>query len=574
LVDAVGNTQTVAGPSIVVDAERPTISGLAQNGALFSTVAQHNRVQVTFDTPESITAVGGTLSVTLSGRDMPCLAWQAAPPNYTCHFDVQGDEGEGSHQISVSTGDRAGNSDNEVTNVTFDFTAPSLVSPNATPNPVGVNQLETLVLTPGEGLATAPEISVASASGTLAFQPAATGASTFTRTILASDPSGAYVPTVSMRDLAGNASVISAPPFTVDTVVPTISNLKTKGGHEDRLFSRTALFNRVSIEFDTPESLDAAGASLFVALRGHPVHCNPWSAQPPNYVCPYDIGTVDVGEGDGVRTVVVQTRDAAGNSASDTATITFDFTAPRLLSPSSAPAIVGIGQQESLTLTPSEELRVSPTLVVTGASGGSLEFGSFLAGTVYSFEYVVGAGDASDTYTPSLDMTDLVGNHAFVAGRPFVVDTKVPRITNSTITGGYQGKLFSRVGGYQLLTLTFNTSEAVGGTNGAVTASVAGHPMGCGSYQATAPNFACTFDVTSLPSETSGAKAIVISARDAAGNLDSANATVTFDFDAPTIVSLTPTLANVGVNQLEVLALVANEGLLEAPTLAVRRTHA
>ena len=597
--DLVGNKpmMPLAGPSFEVDTKLPVISAVTVNANRFSTLPGYSSIKLTFDVTKSLDNSSTPLSVTLGGLCPPpagstpstptacvlqCSAFQLTFPSYTCTYQVSGNEltADGSAIKSISQAvlpvfvqglDAAGNPASASTTVTLDFTPPSLISQQATVPNAGVGQVESLVLSASEPLQVAPGV-ITGGTGKLPFALAAGTTYTFQHTITSSDPSGLYTSAVSMIDLAGNPASATGPSFNVDTNVPVVSKIVINAAR----FSAVAGFNQIQATFQVNKSLDTAGSSLLVALDAEcPLapkeqclfKCGTYQAMTKQYACTY-LATATELTNQGVSIaqlaqanvpVLITAVDEAGNSAAATATVTLDFQAPILLSASATVPIVGVGRQEQLIVAANETLTGPPTLVVMGP--GSAPAFQWEAQTAYAFAYGVQASDPSGTYTSLITLTDAVGNAAnAVTGPSFTVDSVIPRISNVKTSAS----IYSEASGFNAVTLTFDTAKPV---DMGRTVTLSGRPMSCNGYQAQSPRYTCTY-TASLAQDTSGPQSIVIQTVDEAGNSDTANVTIDFDFSLLTISgTIAPSPVKSGVTPAFTVA--ASKPLSVAPKLAV-----
>ena len=112
----------------------------------------------------------------------------------------------------------------------------------------------------------------------------------------------------------------------------------------------------------------------------------------------------------------VEAKDAAGNFAVKSDTVTFDFTAPKVLS-ASGPGTVKAGDKPFYRLNVDETLStsVAPTLVVTHTDGLTTAPFAFVSGTTYLFSLDPPSGQKAGTYSVKAVLEDDVGNAATVA---------------------------------------------------------------------------------------------------------------------------------------------------------------
>jgi hypothetical protein len=303
----------------------PALTNVNVDRPRYSAVTGYNEIRLTFDTSKAVDTVPASLKVTLGEALFKCGARQTTSPNYTCTYAVTGTETEGDQTVSLQATDAAGRVGTASATVTLDFTPPSWAQATATPASARRGVVETLELTPSEPLLRAPTLLARTESGTVPFALTEGSGYTFTHTIAEADADGWCFTVLTLIDSVGNQATIEGPSFTIDTTVPTLSNIAT----DANLYSAIAGFNVVTVTFDASESLDAMAAALDVSLEGTTMTCVDVSPATPRYSCTYKTkGT----EGDGPHVIAIQATDAAGNSSNATAVVNFDFTPPSLTS--------------------------------------------------------------------------------------------------------------------------------------------------------------------------------------------------------------------------------------------------
>jgi len=234
---------------------------------------------------------------------------------------------------------------------------------------------------------------------TLDLVNSSAGLHIFEYTVTAQDTDGTFALYLEATDLAGNATNRQAPSgrtgleLNIDVTPPTVSNVDVAEGP----YSAARSSRDVELTFDCPDNLndnlDQSTAYLKVSIGGKPMGCELYSPSLPNYRCTY---RVQAGDPTGEITIVIETRDSAGNTAlNNEATIRFDLAPPRVVgsallrTPAFAPAADGdivhfsaadpfTGEPVTATLLvfADEPLDddLAPALFVDGP--GSLDFGA------------------------------------------------------------------------------------------------------------------------------------------------------------------------------------------------------
>jgi hypothetical protein len=276
--DALGHTATQAA-TFQVNTLDPVELNFKVNGAFFSAVDGFNQVVVTFDYVDVLDMGAVTLSAVLGGftKDgsplvMTCSAFQPSSPNYTCTYQVLGNElsadgvtpianlPNATLSLTVSAVDSVGNEGSTDTVVTFDFTPPALIAapslvyippPNmyttggldactGFQNPLSTVSAATtctdieVSLTVSEALGSPPTMSTA--DGTLVFSLSDSSQQSYyfdgVVTTPGKPPDGTgYGLVITAIDLVGNTGFLTpeGPTLTIDTTPPVIP-ATTPGG--------------------------------------------------------------------------------------------------------------------------------------------------------------------------------------------------------------------------------------------------------------------------------------------------------------------------------------------------------
>jgi hypothetical protein len=254
--------------------------------------------------------------------------------------------------------------------------------------------------------------------------------------------------------------------------------------------------------------------------------CGAWQSAPPNYACSY---TVTGTETEGTTEISIGALDAAGNMGFGSGSVEFDFTGPALqlsVQPTGRPA--RLGELVTVGVAANEALNPAGIALDSGALNLGTPSGS---GTSYSWTYTVKDTD-SGTFNLSATAADAVGNLAAApATGTILLDGIAPTLSNVSADRAK----YSRVAGFDTVTLTFDCTEDVGSGLGV---TVGGAAMSCGAWQTQSPSYACTYTVQS--GDTGGVKSIEIKATDAAGNSAYGSGSVEYDFTGPAVISAGP----------------------------------
>jgi hypothetical protein len=386
---------------------------------------------------------------------------------------------------------------------------------------------------------------------------------------------------VALTDEAGNAQTYTSANsselpamLTVDNSPPLISNLSA----DRAAYSEAMGFNQISLTFNLSEDLDAVPNGLSAVVDGTLFSggCGAYQASSPNYTCTH---IVDATQGSGFKSVVVTARDAAGNASVEGTSVEFDFDPPGLQFHSVSPSPVdALATDIAYSLIPDELLdpAIPPTLTVGGPQALAFIPPS---SPPWIFNYTVLGTEAPGTYTADITLTDAAGNSTLLSGAAydFVLDVQAPAISNIATN---QSK-FSTRPGFNQISLTFDVDENLDGVTNGLRVEVDANAFSCGTYQASSPNYTCTY---TLASGTEGVRTITVLVEDASGNSDVGSINVEFDFTPPAIASAAvvyvPDPSNVlgavdvarNDTAIRVIA-VANEAIsqlpADAPTLVI-----
>ena len=292
---------------------------------------------------------------------------------------------------------------------------------------------------------------------------------------------GLYTVRVNATDLAGNLRFASYI-FTVDSTAPTVTLTSPANG-----------------------SYFPAGTTIDLAVADTNLNAADWTlgGAPTAFSSPFDISTT--GWADGPYTVRVNATDLAGNRRFASFTFTVDSTPPTLTltSPSNGSYIVA-GTTIDLSVSDTNLDLVDWT--TAGAPTGLLS----------PFD-ISTTGWADGSYTVRVNATDLAGNLRF-GSFLFILDSTPPTVT---LTSPASGSVV--VAG---TTLDLAVSDA---NMNSVTWTTGGAPT----------TLASPYDI-STTGWADGAYTLRVNATDLAGNLRSANFTVTLDSTPPSVALNSP----------------------------------
>jgi len=218
--------------------------------------------------------------------------------------------------------------------------------------------------------------------------------------------------------------VLDGEGFSVDSELPAIGSLTAAPA---RLSDQPG-HDTLSVTFDVSEAADVEVRAGGAEVSGCDESDN--GDDTFTYACSF---AVTAAAGGGSKNVTVSAADDAGNSASDTVSVVFDFDPPQLVSADPGQPAYRTGETLVYTVNADEPI-AAPTLVVTHDSGGPVDdfFGDPVQATGTGFVYTrdVLPADAG-SYTVRVDLEDEAGNTlADAAGTAFVIDVAAPDVTD------------------------------------------------------------------------------------------------------------------------------------------------
>lgn len=510
------------------------------------------------------------------------LAWpldqQVDPRTFRFRLVPAGTEAEGPRNIATTARDLAGNVIELAlpAKLTIDFTAPTaenvLLSPTAA-RPGDIVVATVTLSEPAEAVAT---LVSEGGTATLGFDLDAqsTSSALVYRHVVREGEDGIYdLSLQSVSDAAHN----STPPIALGTLTidgTPAALLDYSQNKQSLLGSDTLLVTFRADETLASDPIVKVGTHELVRTAG-----------PDPYV--YELPLLDTGLA-GSLAIQVDLADLAGNRSSFLpGGATIDARAPAIVDVVFSPASARLGSRVLLTVTVDERLGSPPAL--SWVAGADLPF-TFLSqsGFNYNFSFVVDDSVAEGNHAlAAVALVDEAGNAATVdlasalgSVPVFSIDNVPPALDALATTGAR----FSAEPGFDLVEVSFDCSEDLG-PSGSLEVTIGDVPMSCTPRQATSPNHSCSYVVTGF--ETEGHNLIAVSARDAAGNVGIASASVELDFTGPgiaadsTAVQLIPGPGNLLASVSAVSAgtearvvFVANEPLSADPLVATSAPEA
>jgi hypothetical protein len=531
------------GPAPVVLSAVDRSGNLARDVSLGTVLLDFTAPRITEVTAErgAVARAGGTLVVRV-GVDDPAVSrpevalvggggFEHVESQGAVHrfsYVAAGSEAETPYAVRVRVTDAAGNASERSVEglVAFDFTAPAVVAgtPRFLANPVQKGATAGVAFSVGEPLAALPRV-VMRAEGAGGREFEWRNVSLVGLEVAASQPlsgveDGTYqVLAEGLRDAAGN--VLASHPLgtlVVDSSPPVVGGLEL-----DRRQVRRG--QPLEIAFTANELL---GADPVVTVGGAAAERAPSADGRYRYL--FTPGAADA---EGLATVVVSLRDAAGNAGAGIETVELDFTPPALASTQAAPSVVKLGDDLVWSLQVTEPLGGDGLPSVSISRDGVALPGIFpavpLVRTSTGFAWRVAGPDLADgAYAVELSLTDVAGNDSGpVAGAGFTVD-RTPPVVSALAPDR------ARVRAGDPLSIDFVVSEPLAEPP---VVTVGGRP----ADPAQAPDAAhpgWTYRLTpDAARDAEGPATVVVAVRDLAGNTADALATVELDFTPPSVAS-------------------------------------
>ncbi|WP_338557206.1 Ig-like domain-containing protein [Erwinia sp. E_sp_B04_8] len=549
-VDAAGNPASTSGSVEVLLNTLPdaTIVTPFVDGALNAAEAGVNQ---TLTGTTGIVGTGQTVSVTVDGNALDATVSDNGNWSAILTPDLAATLGNGTHTITVTVGDRAGNSNTETLGFNAIITglpAPTLVVPFADGVLNAAEAAAGGALTGVTGIAGPQTVSV-NINGTV-YQAAvdtATGSWSLAlpASVLVTLPDGNWPITVTATDSVGNSGSTPGSLLVAINDLPDVSiNLPFGDGLlsiNEATASQLLSGSTGKIEAGQTVTVSVSGFNNGVAVPATVDASGNWSLT----LTPAELTAI----GNGTHTVTVTATDTAGNSDSATLDYTAVLTAPDpTINTPFGDGILNISEAAgAITLTGT-----------TGAAGANqgVQLRIDLAGVTYT-----GTVDASGAWTVNLPAGAL---SALTSGAHTVNVTVTDPAGNSTTEGlNFTAALAAPV---PTLNTPFvdgflNGTEAAAGATLTGTTGVTGADqavrvtLGGTNYDATvATNGTWTLDLTpaQLGALPQTAQTVTVVASDAAGNTATVAGNFTVDTQAPTI-TLQPFAGDNALNYVESL---------------------
>jgi hypothetical protein len=554
----------LSGGGLLLDFSPPRIT----SASLDRTVARSGvPIELSIELSESLPAPPDLVMVHPSGESHPFVHTDVSGAlGHVYSFTASGGEAEGIYTVRATGADAVGNpfDDPQVATLTLDFTAPEVVTTQVVPQLAAAGQRVVVEVELSETLASFGGLSAESSMGGDDAHVYTEVGNTqtlirFEHTVMPDSDGDFELNLTDLVDLAGNTTTgVVVGGVSYDTTPPALVDFQQS--HSTALAADT-----VTVSFSSSEVL---GSDPVVSLGGLTMNRVGTQTAPYTYALALE-GTGLVG----VQTVQVRIGDVVGNQALlQPGSVDVDAVPPGMVDLVFTPPAARLGVTAVLTVTASEPLAASPTLTWGTASGdpGFQELGPSGLGHLWALD--VTPAQAAGIYEVSqVRLEDVAGNVTVVdTGGLFVlfeIDNQPPVLGTPTT----DAPAYSAQSGHDTITLSFDGHDPVEGQPNqpldTLEVSMAGQPFSCGAYQASSPNYTCTYTVTG--SEPEGLNIIAVRAVDTAGNESATSAAVQLDFSAPTALSTQLRPAQARLGDAVVLNLNASEALGATPLIAV-----
>ncbi|MDF1564849.1 MAG: Ig-like domain-containing protein [Deltaproteobacteria bacterium] len=389
--DAAGNSATSTPNGFTVDTLAPATPTL-------DSPADGDTIATDSPTYAGTAEPGTTVDVTVDGS-VVCTATADAAGAWTCTGSSP--LGEGSHTVSATATDAAGNATSTVDQgFTVDTVAPA--TPTIT-TPADGAILATNLPT-FTGTAEAGSAVTVTVDGSLVCSATADAAGAYACTAGAALAEGAHSAEATSTDAAGNSATSTPNGFTVDTLAPATPTLDSPADGD-------------TIATDSPTYAGTAepGTTVDVTVDGSVV-CTATADAAGAWTC---TGSSPLGEGS--HTVSATATDAAGNATSTVDQgFTVDTVAPA--TPTiTTPADGAILATNLPTFTGTAEAGSAVTVTVDGSLVCSAT-----ADAAGAYACTAGAALAEGAHSAEATSTDAAGNSATSTPNGFTVDTLAP----------------------------------------------------------------------------------------------------------------------------------------------------
>ncbi|MHB1411784.1 MAG: beta strand repeat-containing protein [Thermoleophilia bacterium] len=500
-VDNMPRTGAYVSSGSAPDTTAPTVTNIQPAGTVGTTSAT-----ISADYADNVGGSGvNTASSVVYLDGMAVAGCTATVTRVSCPVTALAD---GSHALTVSVADNAGNTGSGTGSFSVDTTAPAVT--NIQPSgAISTNSatIRAYLNDAGSGL-NASTVTVQMDNATLAGCTVNAGTVSCPVTGLAN---GTHAIAISADDNVGNHASASAS-FTVavDLTPPMISGLAPSGWINTTSTTITGNYS------DSGSGIDAASASVYLdsgTLSG----C---TATASSISCPAS------GLANGLHNYSVSVRDLAGNLATSTGSFSVDLTAPILINLSPSDAINATAATISATYSDGSGSGID-TASVRVYLDGNVENNCTAGQSTVSCPTT---GLAQGAHTFSVSVKDLAGNTGTASGS-FTVDSVAPAVSGIAPTGTVSSASVTIYANYADSGSGINSSSAAVYLDGSTT-----RLSGC---TATATSISCP--VTGL---ADGSHTITVSVADNAGNTGTASGSFTVasvDTTPPSITSIEPT---------------------------------
>ncbi|MBI5290462.1 MAG: hypothetical protein HY872_01130, partial [Chloroflexi bacterium] len=488
-------------------------------------------------------------------------------------YTTDGSEAEGTFLINIQIVDLAGNRHSESLpdRVTFDFTAPQVVSSVASPALAALNGEIVFQVTIDEALAAGSAPKLLTSPVVLAWTDAEVEGSSYRwKHTAQTGESGTYAIAIDrlcddlgncVENVTGKLAAVQ-----IDADTPRLNGIAELLPTPD---ARVKTGVEVKLNVNVEENMGLAAGYPKARIGGKEMP--PARAPDRGWAYSFAYTTDETKDAEGAQTVVLDLADAAGNAKTETVGIvTFDFKKPEVLSAGPSNPIYKLNDTILYTINASEPLAGTPGRPVVRVFKNGVEqpgfFGDPVNATETSFSYskpVVAGMD--ETYAVKIDLADKAGNAAVdLPGEQISVDATAPAVTVTLVDGGPHR---SPTGAEADVTahVHLTVSEALDPAAGQVKA-VIGDRWSVVCPGGLAKTFDCTFTVPRdlQPGDAlERTKAVIVEATDAAGNATTSNAgTMTFDFTVPVLtISVNPSTRAARLGEAVSVSVTSNEAL-------------
>ncbi|MHB8142316.1 MAG: beta strand repeat-containing protein [Thermoleophilia bacterium] len=497
-VDNMPRTGAYVSSGSAPDTTAPTVTNIQPAGTVGTTSAT-----ISADYADNVGGSGvNTASSVVYLDGMAVAGCTATVTRVSCPVTALAD---GSHALTVSVADNAGNTGSGTGSFSVDTTAPAVT--NIQPSgAISTNSatIRAYLNDAGSGL-NASTVTVQMDNATLAGCTVNAGTVSCPVTGLAN---GTHAIAISADDNVGNHASASAS-FTVavDLTPPMISGLAPSGWINTTSTTITGNYS------DSGSGIDAASASVYLdsgTLSG----C---TATASSISCPAS------GLANGLHNYSVSVRDLAGNLATSTGSFSVDLTAPILINLSPSDAINATAATISATYSDGSGSGIDTASVrvyLDGNVGNNCTAGQSTVSCPTT-------GLAQGAHTFSVSVKDLAGNTGTASGS-FTVDSVAPAVSGIAPTGTVSSASVTIYANYADSGSGINSSSAAVYLDGSTT-----RLSGC---TATATSISCP--TTGL---AQGAHTFSVSVKDLAGNTGTASGSFTVDSVAPAVSGIAPT---------------------------------